>query len=199
MTLNRGLAATAAVLGLLALLAGSETSPAGGPAETSAFDVAQTIRVDPQGTLIVDVRDHDAWEALHLPRSVHLPIRPEPQSPERLTATEWRQHLEALDGARGRPIVIAGGPETPTRELWLELRKAGYEASYMPDMLDDWLDTIVSPVRGPIEHPRDLAAWNELAELSRYFGGFPRVDNTPGRSGSVSERLRHARRRGCAI
>jgi hypothetical protein len=197
-TLNRALAAIATVLGLLALFTAEGAVPPGGSSEISAFEVAKAIRFDPEGLWVVDIRDQEAWEGLHVPRAVHLPVQPNPER-EPLTAARWREKLEALGATREQPIVIAGGPETPTRDIWLELRKAGYEASYMPDMLDDWLETIVSPVRGPTEDPRARAEWEELAELSRYFGGFPRVNSTPGRSGSVSERLRHARRRGCAI
>jgi len=193
-TLHRILAAAAATLGLLALLTGDDTVPAGGPGEIGALEVAKAIRADPEGVLVVDIRDRAAWDSLHLPRAVHVPALggPEPQ--------EWQKRLEALGATRDRLIVVAGGPETPTRALWVELRKAGYQASYMPDMLADWLDTIISPVRGPIEDSEAKARWDEQAELSRYFGGFPRAVTDPSvRGGSVKERLRHARRRGCAI
>jgi hypothetical protein len=70
----------------------------------------------------------------------------------------------------------------------------------MPDMLPAWLDSIISPVRGPTDDPEEKARWDEQAELARYFGGFPRVVDDPSvRAGDVSSRLRHARRRGCAI
>lgn len=197
MTLNRALAAAAAVLGLLALFVGTDAAPAGGSGVIGSLEVAKAIRADPEGILVVDVRDREAFDALHLPRAVHLPITPTEAQP--LSAAEWRKRLEALGASLDRPIVVAGEPELPTRILWVELRQAGYRAAYMPDMLADWLEMIVSPVRGPIEDPAAQAAWDEQAELSRYFGGFPRVGSTPGRTGSVSERLRHARRRGCAL
>ncbi len=196
-TANRALAAAALLLGLLALFVETDAAPGGASAEIDALAVARAIRADPESMLIVDIRDREAFDALHLPRAVHLPI--DPTHTGALARAEWRRNLEALGAARDRSIVVAGEPDLPTRLLWIELRRAGYEAFYMPDMLADWLETIVSPVRGPIEDPADRAAWDEQAELARYFGGFPRVGSTPGRTGSVSERLRHARRRGCAI
>ncbi len=199
-TSEKILGALAAALGLLALLAGNDTLPARESGVIGALAVAKAIRADPEGILIIDIRDQVAWDDLHLPRAVHLPSHPpsEPRTP--LAAPEWREQLERLGATQDQTIVIAGGPDSPTRTLWLELRKAGYEASYMPDMLADWLDTIISPTRAPTDDPEVLARWSELAELSRYFGGFPRVIAEPSvREGSVSERLGHARRRGCAI
>lgn len=61
-------------------------------------------------------------------------------------------------------------------------------------------DGLGHQARGPTEDPEVKARWDEEAELSRYFGGFPRVDPDPTfRAGTMTERLRHARRRGCAI
>lgn len=198
MTVNRWLTIVALTLGALAGVLGDGPVPPGGPAEISALVVASTLRTIPDGIHIADIRSQEAFDNFHLPRATHLPVDQDPENPSRLG--EWLRGFDGLAIQPGDQIVIGGGPETPTRELWSEVRKAGYRASYMPDMVGDWVDVIVSPVRGPTEDPEKLRQWAEITDLSRYFGGFPRVVETLETDlANADSRLQRARRRGCAF
>ena len=203
MTLNRVLAALSVAMGLLALLPGGNAAVPGGPAETSALDVARALRKGPGDLHVIDVRSSAAFDDFHLPRALHVPFERDSARSSNLAIENWLQAFAALDIERGESIVVVGGPEASAREVWLALRWGGFQASYMPLMLDDWLDTIVSPVRAPTDDPGELARWEERASLSRYFGGLPRVIDRPvgdlAASSDPATRLQRARRRGCAF
>ena len=188
MSTNRTLAIVAGALGALALFGGDTPAP-GAPGAITALEVARALRADPDAVRILDVRDRAAFDEYHLPRAVLAP-----SDPDALVAS-LGEH------ARGDLVVIAGGPDAGPRAAWLALRRAGVVgARYLPDATAAWLDAIVSPVLVAGADPRTRAAWEEQAELSRYFGGFPRVRAAAERpADDVADRLRQARRRGCAF
>lgn len=204
MSADRALAIAAAALGVLALFGGDTPAP-GPPGPIPALEVARALRADPDGVLILDIRDEASYRSFHLPRAV-----PAPAEPGALVAS--------LDGPRGRAgeadateprasssrrelVIVAGGPEAEARAAWLALRRAGYaRARYLPDAAAAWVEEIVSPVLPANADARARAAWAEQAELSRYFGGFPRIRAVAADSTEdAADRLRRARRRGCAF
>lgn len=189
MTANRVLALVAGALGALALFGGDTPAP-GGPGAISALEVARALRADPDGIRLLDIRDAAAFEEFHLPRAARAPA-----DPGALVAGL------ATDVGPGDAIVVLGGPDAAARLAWLALRRAGFvRARYLPDATSAWLADIVSPVLPADAGPARRAAWPEQAELSRYFGGFPRVGTAAGReTDAAADGLRRARRRGCAF
>ncbi len=190
MSTNRVLAIVAGVLGALALFGGDTPAP-GTPGAISALEVARALRADPDGIRILDVEDEGDYARFHLPRAVRAPA-----DPAALLAG-----LEDAGAGRGDLVVVAGGADDDGRAAWLALRRAGYvHARYLPHATDAWVDAIVSPVLPADADAGARAAWAEQAELSRYFGGFPRVGSPADTAtGDTADRLRRARRRGCAF
>jgi len=186
---NRILAIAAGALGALALFGGDTPAP-GAPGVISALEVARELRADPDAIHILDIRDEAAYRDFHLPRAVLAPA-----DPEALVAS-----LAEAD-PRTDLVVVAGGPDAEPRAAWLALRGAGFiRARYLPDATAAWVDAIVSPVLPADADARTRAAWEVHAELSRYFGGFPRVGTAADRpADDAADRLRQARRRGCAF
>lgn len=197
MSVNRVLAVTALVLAAGAAVAGDTPAP-GGPGEMTALDLARAIRDDPDGITILDVRSEAAFEDFHVPRATLVEGGP-------AGGTDADEGARVLDAARsagagpGDLVVVTGGEGTDARPGWLALRRAGYErAHWVRDVLASWLDEIVSPVLSPDASEREREAWEEQADLSRYFGGFPRIAERD-EAASTDDRLRRARRRGCAF
>jgi len=188
MSTNRVLAVTALVLAALAAVAGDTPAP-GGPGEWTGIDLARAIREDPDGIAVLDVRGEDAFGEFSVPRS-----RPAPADP-----TALLEAVRAGGAGPGDLVVVAGGERADPRPGWLWLRRAGFNrVHYVRDVLASWIDEIVSPVLAPDASPREREAWEEQAELSRYFGGFPRIA-AEDEGGGTSDRLRRAKRRGCAF
>jgi hypothetical protein len=69
---------------------------------------------------------------------------------------------------------------------------------YMVDGVGEWLSEIMNPVIAPDATPEERAAFDRVAELSRYFGGMPRVGSATDR-GSPERLLERTQRRGCAF
>lgn len=207
MTTNRVLAIAAGALGALALFGGDTPAP-GAPGAIGALEVARELRADPEAVVILDIRDEAEYRSFHLPRAVLAPADPGALVAS-LAADEAGASPSDRAGrgsARGRSsrtalVVVAGGPDAEPRAAWLALRRAGYaRARYLPDATAAWVDAIVSPVLPADADARTRAAWEEQAELSRYFGGFPRVGTAADTTGDdAAERLDRALRRGCAF
>jgi rhodanese-related sulfurtransferase len=198
-TVNRGLAALAASLALGALVTGNRSGFPGGPAATTALDIARKLRSDPQSVVVLDLRDSAAFAQFHLPRARNLPVERDGSAGAAFLVDEWLAAFDQLALPPEGQIVVGGDSATPTREVWLALRRAGHPAFYLPAMVGDWVDTIVSPVRAATEDPAELTRWSEISGLSRYFGGLPRVIDRPPLSLDSATRLALARRRGCAF
>jgi hypothetical protein len=77
------------------------------------------------------------------------------------------------------------------------------EVYFLRGGLTEWLDDVMQPSMAEDATPADRAAFERVAEVSRYFGGRPRVGPAgsgspgPARSGPLAERIRNEKRRGC--
>ena len=185
---NRALASVAGVLGILALV-GGDSPTAGGAGEITALELAAELRADPDSVVLLDIRDEPAYREFHAPRA------------RRVDADDVLDAVRASGAHESSLIVVTGGADRDPRPAWLALRRAGSRrAHYLPDVLTSWLDQIVSPTLPSTASEEEREAWEEQAELSRYFGGFPRVVDTPaGAEEGSTARLRRAKRRGCAF
>jgi rhodanese-related sulfurtransferase len=192
-TTNRLLATVALVLGAGALVAGS---PYRGDAErarsaaepvawvpaadgrVSALLVAQWLRERKAGLRISDLRGVEAYEQFHLPKA-----EPAPQA-----------------FSRGETVVVYGTDSVEARLAASTLREAGMEqAYYLADGVGEWLTELLNPTLSPDASPEERAVWARIAELSRYFGGLPRIQAGVAEPRSAAEVLRRTVRRSCAF
>ncbi len=197
--MNRWLAALAAALGALALLVGAPPSAPGGeplaaggvfpgaprePGRVSVLEVARWIRDREPDLHLIDLRASEEFEDFHLPRAEHV---------DDLRAV-------GIDVAE-RVVLYAESPEA-ARRAWREAREAGYErALFLADGVGEWLREIMSPRLSPDASAAERAAFDKVAELSRYFGGLPRVAAADelASEDDASSLLQRTRRRGCAF
>jgi rhodanese-related sulfurtransferase len=165
----RTLAWCAGLLGAAALLA-----DVGGPGNAAAIaraaaaaedavdpiELARWIREDRPGLRVIDVRDSAAFEAYGVLTAVNLPI-------------------EALDRLRPRAdeiLVFYGDGDTPAAQAATVLRMRGQrQAYYLRGGLIAWVEQVMQPELRAEATPGEVAAFREIAELSRWFGGLPRT------------------------
>lgn len=172
------LAAVGLALAALAALAGSSPTgaPGGsGPAELTAslasgealldpLDLAALIR-DRRAVRVVDVRDSSAFIRFSIPTASHATLR----------------ELAALEVGAGDPIVVYDDGAGEAVRAWLLLRRLGHpDARILTDGVAGWLDHVLAPVL-PAGSPEERAWFDRVADLSRYFGGLPRVGEPPQR------------------
>jgi rhodanese-related sulfurtransferase len=198
---RRWLAGSAAVAGALAPLAGSpyrRAAPlhrAGAPGtidvaeltqvvadqddHISAVELAAWLRAGKHRLRVVDVRTPSEFAIYHIPGAENVPI-------ESLTAVPF----PAED-----TVVLYSEVGIHGAQAWVFLRALGHRRVYfLRNGLHEWLDDVMSPTIAETAPAEAQAAFDRVAELSRFFGGMPR--KLTGRAETSEDALR-ARRRGC--
>jgi rhodanese-related sulfurtransferase len=125
----------------------------------SAIQLAAWIRARRPGLRIVDVRSAAEFAAFHIPGAEHVTL-------ERLVATRF---------ADDDTVVLYSETGVHGGQAWVFLRALGHRRAYfLRDGLHEWLDDVMSPTLAAGATPEARAAFAQLAELSRWFGGTPR-------------------------
>jgi rhodanese-related sulfurtransferase len=195
---NRLLAGAAGALALLALVAGdpypSATTANSGLSQSlgleideahrvSAIQLAEWVRERRPGLRVLDLRTPTQYEEFNLPKA-------ELKSLSQLGTTEFDSTAT---------LVVYGDDAEAAQRGWLILRALGYpNVYYMKDGIGEWLGDIMNPTISPDASEGERAAFEKLAELSRYFGGLPRIE-AMSKDQSTDEVLRRTMRRSCAF
>ena len=162
-----------------------------------ALELARRIRAGEPGLRVVDVRPPEEFAAYHVPGAENVP-------------------LTGLQRAGFRPdetVVLYSGGGAHAAQAWVLLRAMGLRrVFFLRGGLYEWLDEVMEPRIAQDAPPEREAAFREAAELSRFFGGTPRVlapaEGDPGRdpllspapaggASPVADAVRRVRRRGC--
>ena len=174
MRYTRHLAAAALILGVLAAAAGSPRMRQNARLDVealaeivenesdhvSAIELAGWIREQRAGLRVIDVRDSAAFDSYHIPRAelIHL---------DDLVRTPFR-HDETL--------VLYSDGGAHAAQAWVFLRALGHERVYfLRGGLYEWLDQVMTPALSATASDSVVAAFETVAEISRYFGGVPRI------------------------
>jgi rhodanese-related sulfurtransferase len=198
----RGLAAAALVLGGLAAFAGSPVAASNARIDVpnlansvdreddrvSAIELARWVKDGGQNLRIVDLRDSAEFEEYHIPLAERIPLGD-------LTKTPFK---------KDETIVLYSDGGEHAAQGWVFLRALGYTHVYfLRGGLYEWLDEVMNPTVSPTANDSVRGEFKKVAEISRYFGGVPRVtDSSPGsRSGAQGSKKVNAvsrvRGRGC--
>ncbi len=184
MNIPKYLAAGALVLGGLAVIAGSpglqqnaRFDVAGLAAaveqeadHVSAIELARWIKERRDGLRVIDVRDSASFDAYHIPKAelIHL---------EELIRTRFN---------RNETLVLYSDGGAHAAQAWVFLRALGHERVYfLRGGLYEWLDEVMSPALSPTATDSAEAAFEAVAEISRYFGGSPRIGEAASTQPSI--------------
>ncbi|HEU4456629.1 MAG TPA: rhodanese-like domain-containing protein [Longimicrobium sp.] len=180
---HRLLAGAAVVLALAALAAGD---PPGARVDVAALartveaeedhvtalELATWIRDRKPGLRVVDVRPAAEFDAYHLPTAENLPLTA-------LTGAGFRADETVVLYAEGGTQAVRG---------WVILRAAGVErAHYLRGGLHEWMTEIVEPTLAADATPAERSVFARKAEISRYFGGTPRIAGSASSPASGEE------------
>ncbi|MFL5385282.1 MAG: rhodanese-like domain-containing protein [Longimicrobiaceae bacterium] len=214
---HRLLAGAAAVLAIAALAAGDRPAAgarAGGirvdlvalaravDAEedhVTALELAAWIRDQKPGLRVVDVRGAEDFAEFHLPNAENLSLTEVARAPFRSDET----------------VVLYSEGGTHAAQGWFFLRARGIGHVYfLRGGLYEWMTEVMNPTLAADATPAQRAEFARTAELSRYFGGVPRIGGpaTPTRvydpaaelpvrasedGGGTTAAVRRVRQRGC--
>lgn len=179
MSVNRVLAGAALVLGLLAPFVPARDPDAG---RLPVVELAQWLR-DRRAVRVVDLRDAEAFAAFNLPRAVSL------------TPAAAR----TLPLSAGDTVVFYDDGSGAARAAWAAHRDGPAAVWWLADGVTEWVDEIMNPTIAPDAAPAERAAFDRVAELSRYFGGMPRIARPAADTASGATRFERTVRRGCAF
>lgn len=168
------LAVSALALGALAAFAGSPMASSNARVDVTmlaktverqddhvtAIELARWIRDKRPGLRIVDIRDSAAFRDYHIPGAQRVEL-------SELVATPFR-HDET--------IVLYSDGGAHAAQGWVFLRALGYTQVYfLRGGLYEWLDQVMNPSVAANASDSARAEFKAVSEVSRYFGGVPRV------------------------
>lgn len=206
----RALAAAAALCGALAVFAGSPyratratvdvqrlaSAVAHEEDHVTAIELAEWIRARKTGLRIIDLRTDPEFETYHVPRAENIALESLATAP-----------LHASD-----TIVLISGGGAHAAQAWVLLQALGYKQVYfLRGGLQEWIDDVMNPTILASAPPAAMAEFKRVGEISRYFGGVPRIvdkiEPRPANAEGAAESNRSAastsdaaaaiRRRGC--
>ena len=177
MTLERWLGAMAILLGALA----AAFSPPAPPKSIAPVELAQWLRAGKEHLRVIDIRSGEAFDSYHVTRAESIPLAAIAQTAFASTDT----------------IVLYSDAGNSSETAAAEIRVRGASDIYVLRRgLAGWLDDVMDPAIAPGASPGDRQAADEIAELSRFFGGSPRIGAQSTGSSAATAAAR-ARRRGC--
>jgi hypothetical protein len=166
--IRKSLAVVAAILGALALFAGSPYRTRRAVAEVSPVELAEWIRDRKPELRIIDPRPAAEFDDYHLPRAENV-------SPSSVVF----KPTETI-------VLVAGDGQGIDHQVYV--LRGGVRG---------WIDEVMSPTITENASPAERAAYQRASIVSRYFGGVPRVVDKPLAKSSDSAAVKAVRRRGC--
>ncbi|HEX3070752.1 MAG TPA: YeeE/YedE thiosulfate transporter family protein [Thermoanaerobaculia bacterium] len=158
----------------------------------TAIELAEWIRGRKAGLRIVDLRTAAEFETYHVPRAERIALESLATAPLRVNDA----------------IVLISGGGAHAAQAWVLLQALGFKQVYfLRGGLQEWIDDVMNPTILATAPPDAMAEFKRVGEISRYFGGVPRiVDKMEPRSAnaagdepssSTSDAAAAIRRRGC--
>ena len=133
----------------------------------TALELAQWIRERRPGLRVLDVRTDSEFNAYHVPTAEHIPL-------SSLSATRFQPNETLVLYSEGGAHAAQG---------WVLLRTVGvHNVYFLRGGILDWIEDVMNPAAP--------------SELTRYFGGIPRLTTVPI-PGSGSTVVVRMRRRSC--
>lgn len=117
---------------------------------------------------LIDLRNEAEYGQYHIPGAENVPM------------------AMLLDHglARNEKIILYSEGGIHSAQAWFLLRAKDYKAVYMlRDGLDGWKDRILFPSVAPGASPDQLAAFEKMKEVSKFFGGAPQTGKAEGNAG----------------
>lgn len=194
---QHALAAIALVLGSSAAIArvpspentardgSSSRSASLGANQVSAVQLAQWIRDTKAGLRVVDIRDSIQFDELHI-------------------AGAERIDVASLAGSRFSPdetIVVYSDVEADAARAQTILTDRGHPRPLvLHGGISEWIDDILNPTLASNATDSARKEFERVAELSRYFGGVPRITepgDTVAAGSTGPQSAKRIRGRGC--
>jgi rhodanese-related sulfurtransferase/uncharacterized membrane protein YedE/YeeE len=129
-----------------------------------ALELAEWIRERRPGLRIVDVREGLDSSIYRIPGSVSVPL----------------ERLPEIEVAAKEHVVLYSDGGAHAAQAWVLLRARGIvNATVLKDGMAAWEDEVLSPMRPSVADDTAAKRFAKARELSRWFGGRPRLIPLP--------------------
>lgn len=185
LTVNRALFSLAALLAVVALVAGdpyvgSSVTINGrelallverGTDHVEAMELAEWIIQGRRDYRLLDLRDETAYTEYHIPTA------------ERVTLTG----LEGYPVARNEKILLYSEGSTHAAQGWFLLKARKYPAVYiLQGGLEQWKEEVLFPAVPHPASPEDRGLFEKAKSVAAFFGGTPRTGGETTRAPELS-------------
>ncbi len=171
--MRRLLASAAVVLGVLALFGERAPKRVVATPEIAPVQLAEWLRDRKAGLRIIDVRTRGEFDDYQLPRSEWM-------NAASLAVTSFPPEETVV-------IISDHGVASP---------RSGRQVCLLRGGVRGWLDDVMNPTITEDASPAARTAYQRASVVSRYFGGVPRVVDTPPVA-TTGHAAPSVRRRGC--
>ena len=145
----------------------------------TALELAQWLRSKRENLRVIDIRAIPEFDSLHIP-------------------TAEQAAIDTLDRIRFTPretIVLYSEGGAHSAQAWVFLRALGHEnVFFLRGGIHEWIGEVLSPGLPVDATDAERERFTKASELSKYFGGLPRVGVTREEK---AETVAQIRRRGC--
>jgi hypothetical protein len=180
---HRALAIVALGLAALAAASGGDALLESPPPRVGALELARWIRDgEPEVRVIAVQADTQTHETLVIPGA-------ELKTLGEVARESWQPGSAVVLYAENEALADRARSMVPA--------SARANAYVLRDGVAGWVRTIASPILPTNPSPEQAAQWQEIAELSRWFGGVPRVGEASTDTDSLRAAVARIRRRGC--
>jgi rhodanese-related sulfurtransferase len=149
----------------------------------TGLELAEWIRARKPGLRVIDVRSDSEYAEYHIPSAERIALADVPK----------------LAPVNDETLVLYSGGGAHAAQAWVLLKASGHDRVYfLRGGLLEWMDDVMNPV---LPATADSLS-RKTSELSRYFGGVPRVGTVPlptsnVRQSGTASAVARLRRRGC--
>lgn len=177
LTTNQKLGGVALVLGFIALFAGNPyggttikvnekdiaLSTVGNSDKISVTELADWIIKDKADFELVDLRNEEKFNEYSIPNSQSIPL----------------VQLSASELQRNQKIVLFSDDDVVSSQAWFILKSKNYKGVYILDGgLNAWKEKVLFPKPPVNKNKEDLAQFEKMKEVAKYFGGQAQTDST---------------------
>lgn len=177
LSLNKKLAASAILLGVISIFAGDPyggttikvnekdiaLSTVGNSDKVLVRELADWIIQDKSDFELVDLRSEEMYNQYSIPNAQCIPL---PQ-------------ISSSDLRRNQKIIFYSDDDVAASQAWFILKSKKYKGVYILDGgLDEWKEKVLFP-KAPVNAGKDdLAKFEKMKEVAKYFGGQAQTDSS---------------------
>ncbi len=128
--------------------------------KVNVLELADWIIKEKSDYTLVDLRDEKEFTEYFIPTAVNIPLETLPES----------------GLLRNQKIILYADNNLESAQAWFILKSKDYRGVYLLDGgLEKWKDEVLFPKLAADATPEQIAEFEKIKEICKYFGGVPQT------------------------